>query len=64
MIYTGEGTHKGWPYEMGDDMIYTPTRGRAGDKGWPYEMGDDVIYEMGDVICEGGRPQGVAVGDG
>ena len=23
VIYTGEGTHKGRPYEMDDDVIYT-----------------------------------------
>ena len=31
VIYTrGEGTHKGCPYEMGDDMIYTWGRAPQG----------------------------------
>ena len=31
----GEGAHKGCPYEMDDDMIYT---GEGTHKGCPYEM--------------------------
>ena len=42
MIYTGEGTHKGCPYVMADDMIYT---GEGTHKGCPYVMGDDMIYK-------------------
>ena len=52
----GEGTHKGCPYVMGDDMIYEG--GEGAHKGWPYVMDDDMIY------TGGGRPQGVAVRDG
>ena len=33
VIYSGEGTHKGCPYVMADDMIYT--RGRAPTRGAP-----------------------------
>ena len=31
----GEGTHKGCPYEMDDDMIYT---GEGTHKGCPYPI--------------------------
>ena len=40
MIYTGEGTHKGRPYEMDIDMIYT---GGGHPQGCPYVMDDDMI---------------------
>ena len=72
---SAKGAHKGWPYEMDDDM--RSTRGEGAHKGWPYEMDDDVIYtgegtdkgwpyEMDDdvIYTGGGRPQGVALRDG
>ena len=46
MIYTGEGTHKGCPYGMDDDMIYT---GEGTHKGCPYGR-------MRDAHTGGGRP--------
>ena len=50
MIYTGEGTHKGWPYVMDIDMIYT---GEGARKGCPYVMGDDMIYTGGRAPTRG-----------
>ena len=50
MTIWGEGTHKGCPYEMDDDMIYT---GEGTHKGRPYEMDDDEMIYTG-----GGHPQG------
>ena len=62
MIYTGEGTHKGCPYVMDDDMIYT---GEGTHKGCPYgwlrraRRGVPVRLDIEGAHTGGGHPQGV-----